>query len=44
MKKSYKIQINKDLGQKIFKRKGNKLYFKQKGFDNSFKSWIGKND
>ena len=26
------------------KRKGNKLYVKWKGYDNSFNSWIDKND
>ena len=29
---------------KIIKRKGNKLYVKWKGFDNSFNSWIDKKD
>ena len=26
------------------KRKGNKLYVKWKGYDNSFNTWIDKND
>ena len=28
--------------EKIIKRKGNKLYVKWKGYDNSFNSWINK--
>ena len=30
--------------EKIIKRKGDKLYFKWKGYDNSFNSWINKKD
>ena len=30
--------------EKVIKRKGNKLYVKWKGYDNSFNSWIDKND
>ena len=30
--------------EKVIKRKGDKLYRKWKGFDNSFNSWIGKKD
>ena len=30
--------------EKIFKRKGDKLYVKWKGYDNSFNSWINKKD
>ena len=30
--------------EKIIKRKGNKLYVKWKGYNNSFKSWIDKKD
>ena len=30
--------------EKIIKRKGDKLYVKQKGYDNSFNSWIDKKD
>ena len=30
--------------EKIIKRKDNKLYVKQKGYDNSFNSWIDKKD
>ena len=30
--------------EKILKRKGDKLYVKWKGYDNSFNSWINKKD
>ena len=30
--------------EKVIKRKGNKLYVKWKGYDNSFTSWIYKKD
>ena len=30
--------------EKIIKRKGNKLYVKWRGYDNSFNSWIDKKD
>ena len=30
--------------EKIIKRKGNKLYVKWKGYDDSFNSWINKKD
>ena len=30
--------------EKVFKRKGDKLYVKWKGYDNSFNSWIDKKD
>ena len=30
--------------EKVLKRKGDKLYVKWKGFDNSFNSWINKKD
>ena len=30
--------------EKILKRKGDKLYFKWEGYDNSFNSWINKKD
>ena len=30
--------------EKVFKRKGDKLYVKWKGYDNSFNSWINKKD
>ena len=30
--------------KKVTKRKGDKLYVKQKGYDNPFNSWIDKKD
>ena len=30
--------------EKVIKKKGSKLYVKWKGYDNSFDSWIDKND
>ena len=30
--------------EKVFKRKGDKLYLKWKGYENSFNSWIDKKD
>ena len=30
--------------EKVIKKKGDKLYVKWKGYDNSFNSWIGKKD
>ena len=30
--------------EKVIKRKGDKLYVKQKGYDNSFNSWIDKKE
>ena len=30
--------------EKIIKRKGDKMYVKWKGYDNSFNSWIDKKD
>ena len=30
--------------EKVIKRKGNKIYIKWKGYDNSFNSWIDKKD
>ena len=30
--------------EKVIKRKGNNLYVKWKGYDNSFNSWINKKD
>ena len=30
--------------EKVLKRKGDKLYVKQKGYNNSFNSWINKKD
>ena len=42
-KKNCKKQIKNNL-EKIMIRKGDKLYVNWKGYDNSFKSWIDKND
>ena len=30
--------------EKVIERKGNKLYVKWKGYDNSFNTWIDKKD
>ena len=30
--------------EKVIKRKGDELYVKRKGYDNSFNSWIDKKD
>ena len=30
--------------EKVIKRKGNNIYVKWKGYDNSFSSWIDKNE
>ena len=45
----YEIELQKNKKkefrvEKVTKRKGNKLYVKQKGYDNSFNSWTGKKD
>ena len=42
MKKNFKKQIKKNLEWKVIKKKGDKLYVKWKGYDNSFNSWINK--
>ena len=42
MKKNYRRQIKKN--SEVIRRKGNKLYVKWKGYDNSFNSWIDKKD
>ena len=48
MKKNCKRQIKKRrldewrLDEKVIRRKGDKLYVKWKGYDNSFNSWIDK--
>ena len=42
MKKNYKKQANRI--EKVNKRKGNKLYVKWKGYDNSFNSLIDKSN
>ena len=44
MKKNYKRLIKKIRIEKVIKRKGDKLYVKWKGYDNSFNSWIDKKD
>ena len=45
LKKNCKKQIKKSLEvKKVIKRKGNKLYFKWKGYDSSFNSSIDKED
>ena len=45
MKKNCKKLIKKNfIIEKIIKRKGNKLYVKMTGYDNSFNSWIDKKD
>ena len=44
MKKNCRRQIKKNLEQKNYLKKGNKLYVKQKGYDNSFNSQIDKKD
>ena len=40
MKKNFRKPIKKFWIEKVIKRKGNKLYVKRKGYDNSFNSWI----
>ena len=42
MKKNCKKQIKKLRIEKVLKRKGDKLYVKWRGYDNSFNSWINK--
>ena len=45
MKKNCKRLITKNLQfSKVIKRKGDKLYVKRKGYDNSFNTWIDKKD
>ena len=41
MKKNYKKEFRIE---KVLKRKGDKLYVKWKGYNNSFNSWINKKD
>ena len=44
-KKSFKKEIKKEFtAEKVFKRKGDKLCGKLKGYNNSFNSWIEKQD
>ena len=45
----YKLELRKQNQgkiriEKVIKGKGNKLYVKWKGYDNSFNSWIDKKD
>ena len=40
MKKNYKRQIKKN--SELIRRKGDKVYVKWKGYNNSFNSWINK--
>ena len=41
LKKNCKRIIKKKIRiEKVIKRKGNKLYAKWKGYDNSFNSWV----
>ena len=44
MVKKFRIKKNqKEFSiEKVIKRKGDKLYVKSKGYDNSFHSWIDK--
>ena len=44
MKKNWRKLIIKFRIEKVIKRKGNKLYVKWKGYNNSFTSWIDKKD
>ena len=44
MKKSCKKLVQKFRTEKVLKRKGNKLYVKWKGYENSFNSWINEKD
>ena len=45
MKRNCKKLVKKNIRiEKIIKRKGDKLYVKWKGCDNSFNSWINKKD
>ena len=44
MKKLQKANQQEFRIENVIKRKGNKLYVKWKRYDNSFNSWIDKND
>ena len=44
MKMNCKRLVKKNSEQKKYLRKGDKLYVKWKGYDNSFNSWIDKKD
>ena len=43
-KDSQKINKKEFRIEKVIKKKGNKLYVKWKGYDNSFNSWINEKD
>ena len=43
-KELQKIKQEKFRIEKVIKEKGDKLYVKWKGYDNSFNSWIDKKD
>ena len=43
MKKSSKKKKNSRV-EKVLKKKGDRLYVKWKGYDNSSKSWVDKKD
>ena len=44
MKKNCKTDQKEFRMEKVLGKKGNKLYVKWKGYDNSFNSWIDKKD
>ena len=44
MKKNCKKLIKKNSEQDKYLKKGDKLYVKQKGYNNSFNIWINKKD
>ena len=41
---NYKVLSKINRMEKVIKKKGDKLYVKWKGYDNSFNSWIDKKD
>ena len=43
-KELQKVDRQKIRIEKVIKKKGDKLYVKWKGYDNSFNSWIDKKD
>ena len=44
MKKNCRKLIKNNLEQRKYLKKSDKLYIKQKGYGNSFNSWINKKD
>ena len=44
MKRTAKSKKKEFRKEKVIKKKGNKLYVKWEGYDNSFNSWIDKRD